>query len=333
MLAKCRLSILLIITFLAFYFCSDNNSTTPPIIEPEDEPPVVVNPILPTPVSIDSLVKTVSDLTGENSVNINGIQKYIKSRQYNHEGNEDAAIYLTNRLEKYGLDVKIQDFYHSKSEYDSSQGKNILGIKKGKQEDIYFIISAHYDSYSSIGLMPTGADDNGSGCGVVIEAARILSKLETEYSIIFALWDEEELGWVGSTVYADSVYLAGMNIKYVIDLDMVAWDGDNDSKVRLEFYKPGKYGLSIIRLADSLNVADSLGLDFIKSNSSCGSDACSFASWCETLGVSEYWGSDNITDRNYYYHSTDDRVTTFNLRYYERISELIIKLLAVASKQ
>ena len=63
------------------------------------------------------------------------------------------------------------------------------------------IICAHFDSKPYSGPAP-GADDNGSGTSAVLEAARILSKYKTDYTIIYALWDNEEIGLRGSAYYA-----------------------------------------------------------------------------------------------------------------------------------
>ena len=63
-------------------------------------------------------------------------------------------------------------------------------------DDIY-IICAHYDSVTTY-----CADDNASSVAAVIEAARILSGECFDFTIVYALWDQEEIGLVGSEYYA-----------------------------------------------------------------------------------------------------------------------------------
>lgn len=46
------------------------------------------------------------------------------------------------------------------------------------------------------GLRAPGADDNGSGTVAVLEAARVLSPFEFDYTIRFIAFDEEEIGLV-----------------------------------------------------------------------------------------------------------------------------------------
>ena len=78
------------------------------------------------------------------------------------------------------------------------------------------------------GTTAPGADDNGSGTAAVIEAARIFSQYSFPFTIVYALWDEEEQGLVGSSYYASQAANAGDSILGVINLDMIAYDGNND---------------------------------------------------------------------------------------------------------
>ncbi len=78
------------------------------------------------------------------------------------------------------------------------------------------------------GTTAPGADDNGSGTAAVIEAARIFSQYSFPFTIVYALWDEEEQGLVGSAYYATQAANAGDSILGVINLDMIAYDGNND---------------------------------------------------------------------------------------------------------
>ena len=63
----------------------------------------------------------------------------------------------------------------------------------------YVMAGAHFDSW----LAGDGATDNGAGSVVVMEAARILSRLgvRPRRTIRFALWSGEEQGLLGSTAY------------------------------------------------------------------------------------------------------------------------------------
>ena len=56
------------------------------------------------------------------------------------------------------------------------------------------------------GTTAPGADDNASGTAAVIEAARIFTQYDSKYTIIYALWDEEEQGLIGSAYYAHQAF-------------------------------------------------------------------------------------------------------------------------------
>ncbi|MGE5399652.1 MAG: M28 family peptidase [Ignavibacteriales bacterium] len=187
----------------------------------------------PSAISIDSLTRTVAELSGERSTVIYGRKVTILSRNMKFEGNSDAADYLEEKLKRLGLQVINQRY--------SATGRNILAIQEGENKENYFVICAHYDSYPENILSP-GADDNASGTAVVLEAARVISKLKPQYSVLYAFWDEEEGGTKlhGSAYFADSASRAQMKIKLVLNMDMLGYDGDNDGLTVL--FQPAEYG-------------------------------------------------------------------------------------------
>lgn len=67
--------------------------------------------------------------------------------------------------------------------------------------DEMYIIGAHMDGHG----VNEAVNDNGSGTALVIELARIFSSpdVQTERSIRFALWNNEETGLNGSTAYVE----------------------------------------------------------------------------------------------------------------------------------
>jgi hypothetical protein len=149
-------------------------------------------------VNIDSLRIYVEELSGEKEVIINGEKHKIFTRYFRSYGNDLAADYLADRLESFGLESERQEFTRTD---DSSLFSNIYAIQKGKIfPDEYYVIGSHYDSITFSGDSATGADDNASGCAAVLEAARILSKYELDYSVIYSFFDAEEIGLLGSSI-------------------------------------------------------------------------------------------------------------------------------------
>ncbi|WP_298810408.1 M20/M25/M40 family metallo-hydrolase [uncultured Sphingomonas sp.] len=86
--------------------------------------------------------------------------------------------------------------------YDDSDpmAYNVLADLPGtSRTNGYVMAGAHLDSWTAA----DGATDNGAGVAIVMEAARILSKLHvrTRRTIRFALWSGEEQGLFGSSAY------------------------------------------------------------------------------------------------------------------------------------
>ena len=74
-----------------------------------------------------------------------------------------------------------------------------VGVLKGKTGRI-IVIGGHIDS---AGPDIPGANDDGSGCAVVMELARVLGKRQNESTIVFCCWGGEEEGLRGSKYFVD----------------------------------------------------------------------------------------------------------------------------------
>jgi len=266
--------------------------------------------------NIDSLIFFVEELSGEVQTNINGAPYTIVSRNKYQPSNDKAADYIQQKLESYGLTVYNQSF--------SSSGRNVYGVQTGTDlPNQKYIICAHYDDMPSGSTAP-GADDNASGTAAVLEAARIISQYISEYTIIYALWDEEEQGLVGSDYYATLAAAAGDSLLGVVNLDMIAWDSNSDYIADLH---TGPVGTSRY-LKDKMievNTLYNLGLNIdIKDPGSNYSDHASF--WYNGFGAILL--IEDGTDFNNWYHTINDLVTHFNLPYYLMMSQAAYGTLA-----
>jgi len=267
------------------------------------------NPIIDSlinEVNQDSLVSYVRILSGEDSAIINGTKSLIEQRIYNT--NDLAADYLVEKLTSFGLSPEKQD-------YDEN-GTNIITIQEGLEKpDEYYMICAHYD-----GVTFHAADDNASGSATVLETARILSGLEFPYSIIYALWDEEEIGLIGSRNYAQDADGNELDIRGVINIDMIGYDGNDDGLVEIHTKDVGTSGFitdAMVEVNDDYN----LFLDpVIENPGTSASDHSSF--WNNGYGavllIEGYYSG----DFNPYYHSSDDRIDKFNIPYFHTAAQL-----------
>jgi len=274
--------------------------------------------------NIDSLTYFVKELSGEVQTIINGNPYTIVSRRWNHAGNDMAANYIKEKLESYGLPTYDQYF-------GTGGGRNVYAVQLGTTyPNKKYIICAHYDDYTPSGTVVPGADDNASGTAAVLEAARIFRNYSSAFTLIYALWDEEERGLLGSDYYAQQAALAGDSIMGVLNMDMIAYDSDND----------GVGEIHIRSIANSVSLKDemvlvnntySLGVTPSIINPGTGaSDQASF--WDRNYGalllIEEYYGG----DFNAYYHTVNDLISHFNIPYYLKMSKLTLATTATLAQ-
>lgn len=260
-------------------------------------------------VNLDSLIYQMRNLSGEDEVVINDETTTIEHRVSNL-GNNLAAQYIYETLENIGLEP-TWDLY-------SMNGVNVYAVQEGSvYPDEYYMICAHYDAVDNY-----CADDNASGSAAVIEAARILSSMEFEYSIIYALWDEEEIGLIGSADYAAIAASNGDVIHSVINMDMIAWDGDEDMVAEIH----SSYTANSNELSDYVVEIDEIYSLAIEPNviipGAGGTDHSSFWNngYAAVVVSEEYYGG----DFNPYYHTAQDRIAVLNMEYFHEMSKLCI---------
>ncbi len=138
------------------------------------------------------------------------------TRKTGSSGGRAAADYVARQFIDYGLEVEFQPV---KRWWESRRGEwvigsaNVLARNKGVDSGPYLVISAHYDTVAAT----SGANDNGSGVAVMLEAARLLRS--ASIPLLFVAFGAEEEGMLGSYFFADRFDLG--KIRAVINLDSV----------------------------------------------------------------------------------------------------------------
>lgn len=261
----------------------------------------------------DSLNSQVQKLSGEIPLVIGGQSHVISSRLYNQPGNVLTFKYAKERFIQAGLEIDSLVF--------SANGKNLFGIKKGTIfPERVCIIGAHYDNLPT-GTFAPGADDNASGCAVVLESARIMGEMEFPNTIIFALWDEEELGLIGSTAYTAQQQIHGDSLLGYINLDMLGWDGNNDNLTEVHV-RPIANSIRLMQMVVDCNELYDIALNLeIVNPGSVNSDHFPF--WQKgysAIGINEEY----VGDFNPNWHQTSDVFSAFNHQYFEANSRLAL---------
>jgi hypothetical protein len=291
--------------------CGDN-----PMGGNRDVPGVDVTREVIDQTSLDSLSQVVRALSGDAPVVIDGRTEVIRSRHRDYLGNDLAANYINAKLTSYGLVVVDQ--------WVSGTARNVYALQTGSRyPNRKYIFGAHYDSMPDSTVSP-GADDNASGTAAVLEAARVLSRYTPEYTIMYALWDEEEEGAIGSGYYAFNANRTGETIEGMINVDMIGWDSDNDGEFFINVRDISSSTLLANAMVD-VNTRYGIGLSPRIVNPGSGSDNLPF--WFfgfGAIGVEELYGE----DWNDYYHDAGDRLSQFNPQYFQNCARLLSGTLA-----
>jgi hypothetical protein len=106
------------------------------------------------------------------------------------------------RLLERDMDVKLNINIKNSFFEDDSLGHNVIAEIPGTDRRLkkeVVMLGAHLDSWHA----GTGATDNGANCAVLMEAIRIIKKLnlKPKRTIKLCLWDGEEQGYLGSEAY------------------------------------------------------------------------------------------------------------------------------------
>ena len=123
-----------------------------------------------------------------------------------------ARRWIKSEFEKASKDCKnCLDVYYQKDFVTTNDGErvpkdtwivNVVAVQKGKQKsNRYVIMTGDIDSRNSDTMDFTndapGANDNASGMAGTIEAARVLSKYQFDYNIVYLGLSGEEQGLFG----------------------------------------------------------------------------------------------------------------------------------------
>lgn len=131
---------------------------------------------------------------------------------------------------------------------DNYETRNVLGYIEGSAcKDSFYVITAHYDHLGRMGKQTyfPGANDNASGVAMLLNLAEYYSLPENKpkYSLCFIAFAGEETGLRGAKYYTENPRFPLKNIKYLINLDMIA---DNGDSIHTEYSTEGEDGFKQI---------------------------------------------------------------------------------------
>jgi len=256
------------------------------------------------------------------------------------EGCQKAINYISEQFSKYNYtplcENGLQEFeiFLPKKNKKTIQATNIVYYKKGiSLPNEYIVIGAHYDhlgmgGYGSGSRKPdtsaihNGADDNASGVAAMLACAEILSKIETDRSIIFVAFSAEEMGLLGSKYFVKNAPINLRQIKAMINLDMI---GRLDSILTVSGTGTATQMDSLISVAYDKNFQPFFQIK--RERSGFGpSDHASF--YADSIPVLFFH-----TSIHEQYHTPEDDVEFINLKGCSDISNFVISIAQLLSKK
>lgn len=132
---------------------------------------------------------------------------------------------VIDRQSKAVFKIKVKSRFHKP--YTS---QNILGVVPGtgKQfKDSFIFFTAHYDHLGMMGkaVFP-GANDNASGIAMLLNLAKYYVANPQKYTLVFVAFSGEEIGLIGSNYFVKNPLVPLDNIKFLINIDLMANGAD-----------------------------------------------------------------------------------------------------------
>jgi len=198
-------------------------------------------------------------------------------------------------------------------------GGNVIGMIKGKSDNV-IVITGHHDHLGiRNGKIYNGADDDASGTAAVITIADYFKDKTPNHTLIFATVDAEEAGMHGSSYLVKNFPLGKENIVLNVNMDMIAHNDKNELYACGLFHYPQlKEPLTKVKSSIDLLSGHDNPNDKTMQNWTNSSDHRSFHK--EKIPFI-YFGVEDHKD----YHKDTDTFENINQEFYVEAVKLIIQ--------
>jgi hypothetical protein len=156
-----------------------------------------------------------------------------------------ACEYAYDEFAALGLQTSFDAFT-----WNGHALKNVLAIQPGTVDPSrIYVIVGHLDSISpNPWSLAPGAEDNGSGSAAVLETARLFAGIPTDYTIYYLCVTAEEQGLIGSEHFAALADQQNLDIRGVLNFDMVAWYDPAGADLWIEGFHQGVSSVWLMNL-------------------------------------------------------------------------------------
>jgi hypothetical protein len=167
----------------------------------------------------------------------------LEGRETGTEGNRIAQDYIIERFSILGLGMFGDSYKHlfnhinQRTDEEFNDAVNLIAYIEGSdQPERFIVVTAHYDHLGiREGEIYNGADDNASGTGGLMAAARYFTDNQPRNSIIFIAFDAEEQGLGGARYFVENPVIPLEQIVLNVNMDMISNNFEN------ELYAVGTY--------------------------------------------------------------------------------------------
>lgn len=266
MMRKLSFLVLALLTISLFSCKSDSNTTAPPAETIVETPPVKKVPV--PKFNRDSAYQYIAE------------QVAFGPRVPNTKEHQLGKEWISAKLAAHGANVIEQDFQAEAYTGTMLNGTNIIG-QYNPEAKKRIVLAAHWDSRhisdhdedESLRNEPVlGADDGGSGVGVLLEVARQLQANPIELGVDIVFFDLEDYGsdtgndptsWcLGSQYWSRNFHVPNYKAKYGILLDMVGSKNARFTKEQISM----RYAPDVMNKVWKLANAMGYGAFFVETN-------------------------------------------------------------------
>ena len=195
--------------------------------------------LLSAQTNVEKGLQSINRSSAEATINFLASDE-LQGREAGFHGSRVTSEYIASLLQWMGVSPLADSYFQPFDAYRKERQKkgrlevhqklsmrNVLGMIPGKNTKEYVIVGAHFDH---LGIDPAldgdqiynGADDNASGVSAVLQIARafLASGQQPERNVIFAFWDGEEKGLLGSKYFVQTCPFLSQ-IKGYLNFDMI----------------------------------------------------------------------------------------------------------------
>ncbi len=191
------------------------------------------------------------------------------------EGHQKCKVWLVEKFESFGANVIQQDFTARIYTGDAWPATNIIAQFNPKHKS-RILLAAHWDTRmvgeedpdnNKQNIPIPGADDGGSGVGVLLEIGRIISENPIDLGVDIILFDAEDQGqrgaqapidnWcLGAQYWSRNIHRKNYKPEFGILLDMVGAKNPRFAQDQISLRYAGDIMRKVWKLAQNMGYTD-----------------------------------------------------------------------------